>query len=207
MAGEPDPSLLPFPALYARMRAGDAAAWSEFHARYEPLLRRMARRWLNPELRRQADSADMTQSVLRALLQSDGRVAFEDEGRLRAWLATVMRNRVVRLARRAKGPGGAEIGDLDPDEPPAGGAPGPADLAEKAEAVHRLKAALDLLARDEREIVFLREFEDLSFGDVAKRTGRPSADAARKAFDRARKRLEDLLRDGSGAGDEGKGPR
>src|SRR5687767_4112022 len=82
-----DPSLLPFPALYARMREGDGAAWSEFHARYEPLLRHMARRWLNPELRRQADSADMTQSVLRALLQSDGRVAFEDEGRLRAWLA------------------------------------------------------------------------------------------------------------------------
>ena len=193
-----DPSLLPFPALYARMREGDGAAWSEFHARYEPLLRHMARRWLNPELRRQADSADMTQSVLRALLQSDGRVAFEDEGRLRAWLATVMRNRVVRLARRSKGPGGAGLEELDAGEAPAGAEPDPADLAEKAEAVHRLKSALDRLTRDEREVLLLREFEDLSFGDVAKRLGRPSADAARKAFDRARRRLEGLLRDEGG---------
>lgn len=193
-----DPSLLPFPALYARMREGDGAAWAEFHARYEPLLRHMARRWLNPELRRQADSADMTQSVLRALLQSDGRVAFEDEGRLRAWLATVMRNRVVRLARRAKGPGGADLEEIDAGDAPAGAEPDPADLAEKAEAVHRLKAALDLLTRDEREVLLLREFEDLSFGDVAKRLGRPSADAARKAFDRARRRLERLLRDEAG---------
>lgn len=200
MTAAEDPSLLPFPALYERMRDGDAAAWAEFHARYEPLLRQMARRWLNPELRRQADSADMTQSVLRILLQSDGRVAFEDEGRLRAWLATVMRNRVVRLARRAKGPGGAALEDMeDGDGPPAAATPGPSDLAEKAEAVHRLKGALDLLSRDEREVIFLREFEDLGFGDVAKRTGKPSADAARKAFDRARDRLRELL--GPGGGD------
>jgi RNA polymerase sigma-70 factor (ECF subfamily) len=194
MPAEADPSLLPFPALYARMREGDGAAWAEFHARYEPLLRRMARRWLSPELRRQADSADMAQSVLRALLQSDGRVAFEDEDRLRAWLATVMRNRVVRLSRRARGPRGAALEPLDPEGEPPEGEPGPAELAERAEAVHRLKAALDLLSREEREVLFLREFEDLAFGDVAKRTGRPSADAARKAFDRARRRLEDLLR-------------
>ena len=200
MAAEQDPSLLPFPALYARMREGDGAAWAEFHARYEPLLRHMARRWLNPELRRQADSVDMAQSVLRILLQNDGRVAFEDEGRLRAWLATVMRHRVVRLARRAKGPGGESLEPLGEEGAPDGAAADPAALAEKAEAVHRLKAALDLLTRDEREVIFLREFEDLSFGDVAKRLGRPSADAARKAYDRARRRLEERLVAAGGAG-------
>ncbi len=192
-----DPILLPFPALYARMRTGDAAAWTEFNARYEPLLRQMARRWLNPALRRQADSLDMTQSVLRILLLSDGRVAFEDEERFRGWLATVMRNRVVRLARRTRGPGGETIGNLDGGADPADGDPGPEALAEKAEAIHRLKAALDLLSRDEREVIFLREFEDLAFGDVAKRSGRPTADAARKAFDRALARLGERLRAGS----------
>lgn len=203
MSDEAAPSLLPFPALHARMRAGDAAAWTEFHARYEPLLRQMARRWLSPQLRRQADSVDMTQSVLRILLLSDGQVAFEDEERFRGWLATVMRNRVVRLARRAQGPGGEALEAMDPEEEPEGGGPGPDVLAEKAEAIHRLKSAMDLLTREEREIILLREFEDLAFGDVAKRLGRPSADAARKAFDRAIHRLQQLLREQSPPGDAG----
>jgi RNA polymerase sigma-70 factor, ECF subfamily len=194
MEDEVPPSLLPFPALHDRMRAGDADAWAEFHSRYEPLLRQMARRWLSPQLRRQADSVDMTQSVLRILLLSDGRVAFADEERFRGWLATVMRNRVVRLARRTRGPGGEALEELDLGDDVAEESPGPADLAEKAEAIHRLKSAMDLLTREEREILFLREFEDLAFGDVAKRLGRPSADAARKSFDRARKRLERILR-------------
>ncbi len=196
MPPEDDPSLLPFPALYGRMRAGEASAWSEFHARYEPILRAMARRWLNPELRLQADSADMTQSVLRILLQSGGKVAFEDEDRLRAWLATVMRNRVVRLARRARGPRGEGRVDLEEEPPLEEEAPGPPELAERAEAVHRLKTCLDLLSREERELILLREFEGLEFGDVARRLGRPTADAARKAFGRARARLEALLRTG-----------
>jgi RNA polymerase sigma factor (sigma-70 family) len=194
MAPEEDPSLLPFPALYARMRAGDGPAWAEFHSRYEPLLRAMARRWLSPALRREADSVDMTQSVLRALFQSGGKVAFESEDRLRAWLATVMRNRVVRLARRTRGPGGGARVDLDGEEDLAATAPGPAELAERAEAIHRLKGCLDLLSREEREAILLREFEGLEFGDCARRLGRPSADAARKAFARARDRLEGFLR-------------
>ena len=198
MPPDADLHLLPFPALYRRMREGDAAAWTEFHTRYEPLLRHMARRWLNPALRRQADSVDMTQSVLRVLLQADGRTVFDSEERLRAWLATVMRNRVVRLARRARGPGGAALEDLGPGEGLPGGGPDPAELAEKAEAVHRLKQAMDLLTRDEREVIFLREFEDLGFADAAKRLGRPTPDAARKLYDRARKRLAGLLDVGAG---------
>ena len=203
-AGTP-PSLMRFPALYAGMRAGDEACWTEFHVRYAPLLQQMARRWLSPQLRRQADSADMAQSVLRVLLQSDGRVAFEDEEKFRGWLATVMRHRVVRLARRIRGPGGAALGAIAPGLDLTEEGPGPAALAEKAEAIHLLKTAMDLLTRDERELVALREFEDLAFGDVAKRLGKPSADAARKAFDRAKKRLTQLLTKGAsarGAGDK-----
>lgn len=194
MRDELDPSLLPFPALYARMRDGDAAAWGEFQVRYAPLLRLMARRWLTPLLRRQADSTDMAQSVLRVLIQSDGRLAFENEDRFRGWLATVTRNRVVRLARRAHGPGGRALAPLGEGGDLASPGPDPAELAQQAEAVHRLKTAMDLLSRDEREIVCLRAFDELAFSDVARRAGKPSANAARKAYDRAMGRLERTLR-------------
>ncbi len=205
MAPRADPALLPFPALYAAMREGDGAAWNEFHARYAPLLRQMARRWLDRDLRRQADSADMVQSVLRAVLQSDGRVAFESEEKFRAWLATVMRHRVLRLTRRSRGPGGRTVGPLADDLCLDGEEAEPHALAARAEAIHHLKSAMDLLTAEERELVCLREFEDLAFIDIAKRTGRPTADAARKAFDRARTRLERLLRRPAPGGAEGRG--
>jgi RNA polymerase sigma-70 factor (ECF subfamily) len=204
VASETNLAMLPFPALYARMRAGEGPAWAEFHGRYEPLLRHLARRWLDPHLRAQADSLDMAQSVLRMLLESDGRVAFEDEARFRGWLGAVMRHRVARLARRARGPGGARWVGLAEDPDDGAEEADPAALAEKAEAVHRLKSALDRLTHEERQVVVLREFDGLAFADVAARLGKPSADAARKAFDRACERLEGLLRsDAPGAGEDG----
>jgi RNA polymerase sigma-70 factor (ECF subfamily) len=195
MTAGSDPTLLPFPVLLDRMRAGDGEAWQEFHARYEPFLRQLARRWLDPGLRVQADSCDVAQSVLRVLLESDGRVAFQDEARLRGWLAAVTRSRISRLTRRVRGPGGGRWTGPPDEEQDASADDDPAVLAQRAEAIHRLKSAMDRLTHDERQVLVLREFEGLSFADVAARLGRPTADAARKAFDRACVRLDALLRE------------
>ncbi len=184
--------LAPFQVLQGLIRAGDPGALAEFHHRYEPFLRRCARRWLSDSLRRHADSRDMADSVFRQVLPRVGSGRFEDEPRLKAWLAVVMRARVARLARRLRGPGGAAIEDMDGD-PLAGREPSPAEAAEQAELVHRLRAAMEALAPDEREAVHLREFEGLEYAAVAKHMGRPSADAARKLCERARMKLRTLI--------------
>jgi RNA polymerase sigma-70 factor (ECF subfamily) len=192
-------ALLPFSVLHERLKAGDLEAWEEFHRRYEPLLRRIARRWLTPSLRRQADSIDVVQSVFRIALQGLPGAFFENEGRLLGWLDTVTRHRVSHLARREKGPKGAALGPLEPRAEEVLGGLGPEEAAARAEEIHRLKAALDRLPPDEREVVLLRDFEGLAFSDVAERLSRPSADAARKLHDRARARLASWVKDAPSA--------
>jgi RNA polymerase sigma-70 factor (ECF subfamily) len=192
-------SLVPFQVLHERLKAGDLEAWDEFYRRYEPLLRRIARRWLTPSLRRQADSIDVVQSIFRIALAGMPGLFFESEGRLLGWLDVVTRHRVSHLARREKGPGGATLAPLAPDEGPVLGGVGPEEAAARAEEVHRLKAALDRLPPDEREVVLLRDFEGLAFAEVAERLARPSAEAARKLHDRARARLTAWVR-GASAG-------
>lgn len=188
-------ALLPFSALLARLRDGDVAAWEEFHRRYEPLVRRIARRWLSPTLRRQADSTDVTQSVFRAVLEGIPGTLFEHEGRLVAWLGVVTRHRVARLARREKGPGGGVLGPLDDAALSRTGGLPPEEAAARAEELHRLKTALDALPPAEREAVLLRDFDGLSFEEIATRLRRPSADAARKLHDRACARLAGRMGD------------
>ena len=191
-------SLLPFQALLDRLRAGDLEAWEEFHLRYEPLVRRVARRWLTRSLRRQADSVDVVQSVFRIALVGMADATFADEARLLGWLHVLTKHRVSHLGRREHGPAGAPIAALDSGTTPVFGGLGPQEAAVHAEEFHRLKVALDRLPPDEREAVLLRDFEGLSFADVARRLARPSADAARKVHDRARDRLAGWVR---GVGD------
>jgi RNA polymerase sigma-70 factor (ECF subfamily) len=187
-------ALVSFNVLHERLKAGDLEAWAEFHRRYEPLLRRVARRWLTPSLRRQADSIDVVQSVFRIAFEGLPGAFFENEGRLLAWLDVVTRHRVSHIARREKGPKGAALGPLESDAAAVLGGVGPVEAAARAEELHRLKAALDRLPPDEREVVLLRDFEGLSFSEAAARLSRPSADAARKLHDRARARLSSWVR-------------
>ena len=56
----------------------------------------------------------------------------------------------------------------------------------------RLLAALNLLPEEHRQVVWLRNWEGLSFDEVGHRTGR-TAEAARKVFFRAVQRLSALL--------------
>jgi RNA polymerase sigma-70 factor (ECF subfamily) len=186
-------ALTPFPDLLQRLREGDAAAWEEFHRRYEPLVRRVARRWLTPSLRRQADSVDVVQSVFRTALSGVAGTPFENEGRLIAWLSTVARHRVSRLGRRERGPGDAHLGPLDEERLDLTAGLPPPEAAARAEEIHRLKTTLDRLPPAERECVLLRDFEGLGFEEIAKRLERPSADAARKLHDRACSRIASWL--------------
>jgi RNA polymerase sigma-70 factor (ECF subfamily) len=184
---------LPFAALQQRMRAGDEAAWAEFYRRYEPFLRRVARRWLTPGLRRQADSSDVVHSVFRITMQSLGGVTIETEAKMRAWLSAVLRHRISRLGRRSAGPGGGALESLQEADGNPVALPSPAEMAEQAEALHRLKDALDRLPHGEREAVLLREFDGLSYAEIAGRLERPTAEAARKLYERAKARVRTWL--------------
>jgi RNA polymerase sigma factor (sigma-70 family) len=100
--------------LLGRLRdAGDGAAWAEFVDLYAPLLYGLARRHGFQD----ADAADLTQDVLRAVLGALPRLAYDPaRGSFRGWLFTVARNQVRKFANARKrqprangGPAGDDI--------------------------------------------------------------------------------------------------
>lgn len=179
----------PMVELMDRIRAGDAIAVHEFYLRVEPFLRSLARRLLNPGLRRQVDSTDVAESVFRRVLTGSMRARFENETRMMGWMATIVRNRIRTLSRRTKGPGGGSFEAYLEGGHETAKEVDPAAWAENADEVHRFQLAMARLPEAEREVIALREFEQLPFQSVAELMERPSADAARKLHKRALKRL------------------
>lgn len=95
-------------SLLVRIRdSGDALAWARFVDVYGPLVYDYGRRHGLQD----ADAADLTQEVLRAVAGTAGRFAYDPRrGSFRAWLFTVARTKRLDLAARwARQPrGGAD---------------------------------------------------------------------------------------------------
>ncbi len=182
--------------LMRRIRAGDGIAVHEFYTEVEPFLRGLARRLLNPGLRRQVDSLDIAESAFRRVLEGGMRARFENETKVLAWMATIVRNRIRTLSRKVTGPGGGSYLPLLDDAPPPSEAPDPATWASDVEEVQRFRAAMERLPEGEREMIALHDFEELTFKQIAAITERPTAEAARKLHARGMKRLRKLLERG-----------
>ena len=108
-----DDSPLTRPSLLVRIRdPRDTQAWSEFVDVYAPLVYGFARRHHLQD----ADAADLTQDVLRAVAGAVGRLDFDPQrGSFRGWLFTVVRNKLrnflSRKGRRCQGSGDSAAQD------------------------------------------------------------------------------------------------
>jgi RNA polymerase sigma-70 factor (ECF subfamily) len=101
-------------SLLIRLRdRGDHAAWSRFVDVYQPLVHGFARKHSLQE----ADAADLTQEVLRAVARSVGRLDYDPRrGSFRGWLFTVVRNQLrdfrERKRRQVQGSGNSGVQQL-----------------------------------------------------------------------------------------------
>src|SRR5262249_12611670 len=91
-----------FSELIRRVRAGDDAAAAALVQHYAPAIRRSARLRLSGRLRRVCDSLDLCQAVLGSFFvrAAAGQYELNTPEELLKLLATVLRNRVSRLARQ-----------------------------------------------------------------------------------------------------------
>ncbi len=106
-----------------------------------------------------ADAADAVQDALTTVLEKPD--AYQAaKGPLKPWFMRMVRNRCIDLLRRRR-PSSAEV-ELLVD--PAAGPEKEADLADRDRA---LKQALASLDPDQRQIVVLRDYMDLSYGEIA----------------------------------------
>ncbi len=114
-------------------------------------------------LRNREDAADAVQDSLHAAL-SKRRMFDRRRGELRGWFLKIVRNRCLDLLRKRK---------RQPSQPvqwselAAPSTQQPDAAVEKQEMVNLLRNELMALPQDQREIILLRDYHDLSYAQVA----------------------------------------
>lgn len=145
--------------LVAAARAGDRAAIDQLLARYQPDVRRFARR----VCRSSEDADDAVQHTLVQLSRQMG--AVQGIVRLTSWLFTVVKHECTRLIARSRRTRPLEEQhDERLLESAMAGRP-------DAELALALKQAFGRLDADLRRVVFLRDVEQLSGPEVADELG------------------------------------
>lgn len=180
---------------------GDRAALEKLLADNLEWMRAFVRQRLTPQMRQKYDSLDFVQDGALQLLKNAPRYAPENRAQFRAFVAEVLlnvvrghhdaltaqkRNAAREQALPSTGLSRMDLGGRAPTLPDA--------AAERAEVRSWLQLALELLEPVDRELVKLRQYDELPFEEVAARLGLDSADAARMRFNRVMPKLAVLVK-------------
>lgn len=169
----------------AAAAGGDAAAFERYYDATIAYARTLARRMLPGD--------DVEDIVADAYFQ-----AWREAGRFEAargsavtWLLTIVRSRALDLLRRHKA--SPEVPAVE-EAAEAGGAgsPGPGDLLADIEAYSRLHGALQSLSAQERWVLGLAYYRELTHREVSEQTGLPLG-TVKSLILRAQTRLRGLL--------------
>jgi RNA polymerase sigma-70 factor (ECF subfamily) len=187
--GAPDPSASAIPVettieLLARAREGDLAAVERLFTRHLRPLQRFARGRLPRWARDLSDTDDLVQDALLQTLKRLDEFEPRHPGALQAYLRQAVMNRLRdELRRKARSPVQVDVDDVD--------------LARGSwleetvglEAIAAYEQALRSLTPEDREAVVGRIELGLTYQELALALEKPTADAARKAAQRALVRL------------------
>jgi RNA polymerase sigma-70 factor (ECF subfamily) len=194
-------------ALLHRVARADALAANELWERHRPALRRMIDLRLDQALARRVDASDIVQDVLFEASRRLADYLRNPSIPFHLWLRQIATDQMIDAHRRHRQ---AAKRSMDRERPltPAGLAddrssldlaaqlrdpfPTPAAEALRHELEGRFRDALGRLDDDDREIVLLRHFEQLSNGEAARALGL-SEPAAGMRHLRALRRLRALL--------------
>jgi RNA polymerase sigma-70 factor (ECF subfamily) len=176
-------------ALIARAAAGDAAAFEVLMRRYQAQVFHFVR-WQRGVTERLAE--DITQEVFLQLYRVAGQ--FRGGARFRTWFYTLARN-VCRNHQRTLRRRAPERWYALPEEALAGlpdRGPGPHVRCEHGEAQRVIGAAMARLPAWQREVLVLREWQDLSYAEIAEVLAVPIG-TVRSRLHKARETLMALL--------------
>jgi RNA polymerase sigma-70 factor (ECF subfamily) len=178
-----------------RYRDGDVRAFELLVTRHrKPVFNFILRFVRDP-----AQAEDVTQETFLRLVK--GADAYERQAKFTTWLYTIARNLCIDASRRGKhrkaasldapidDESGAVLLDLVPD-----GAAGVDRQAQSRELAVRIRAAIESLPDEQREIFLLREVADLQFNEIAAVVGCPEntvKSRMRYALEKLREALEE----------------
>jgi RNA polymerase sigma-70 factor (ECF subfamily) len=146
-------------------------------------------RWL---LRSDSDAEDVVQeSCLRAYEHLDELRGAD----ARRWLLAIVRNSAYSALRKRRAqPGALSLDDLFDDASSLGSQPGAETAALESISLQELRAAIDRLPHEFREVVVLRDLEELSYLEIAGVIGAPVGTVMSR-LSRARRRLRSIVAD------------
>jgi len=162
-------------ALMQEFRGGSQAAFEQLFARYRGPLYGFFRRRLNGDQR----AEDLTQEVFLAVIRAS--VRYEPRALVRTYLYGIAINLLA-----------AECRKQFRDSPSGKIAPEPA-TRDDSDSVLWMRQALGRLDDSEREIVMLREYEQLSYAEIAELLKLP-VNTVRSRLFRSRMALKEYLK-------------
>lgn len=197
--------------LLQRWQAGDRAALDALIQRDLPWIRARVHHRLGALLRARGETEDYVQEAMLEVLHYGPKFASESLHRFRALLARIIENMLrdrndwYRAKRRTISREQPLPSDsiLDLDRPDRS-VTRPSVDAGRRETESLVRLALELLEPDDRKVLLLRQWDELSFPEIATRMG-IAPDAVRMRFRRALPKLAQkvaALRLGQGIDDE-----
>lgn len=175
--------------LLERFKAGDQDALDRLFERYVPGLRKWASGRLPRWARDISDTHDLVQEATLQTFRNMNGFEHRGEGALKAYLRQAIMNRIRdELRRSARSPISTGLASDVLDD-----AASPFEAAVGAELLDAYDVALTRLDAPDRDAVIGRIELGLSYPELARVTGKPSADAARMTVARALVRLAEEM--------------
>jgi RNA polymerase sigma-70 factor, ECF subfamily len=163
--------------LVARLKRQDEAAFNELVRLYDKRVFRLVLRMLNDR----AEAEDVAQEVFVTIFKAIG--SFRGESKLSTWIYRIAtnhcKNRVKYLDRRARGKKTeldelSEHGAMESASMSSSAQVSRPDEQAEANQIERIvRAAIAELDDDQRELVILRDVENLSYEEIQQITGLP----------------------------------
>ena len=184
-----------------RLREGDQEALAALFSHCTPRLRQMLRLRMDSRLATRLDVSDVLQEAYLDAARQLPNFLHQSQVAFYVWLRGLTWQRLLKLQRRHLG---AQRRAVQREQPlpmessallaaqllAQGTSPSQALLQD--ELRQRVQRALAKLEPDDRDVILMRDFEDLSNGEVAQALGL-SASAATMRYGRALYRLKEIL--------------
>lgn len=200
--------------LLTRARQGEAAAVDQLLNAHRQGLRRLIGLRLDPALARRVDASDIVQDVMLEVSQRLANYLRQPDMPFQLWIRHIARDHLIDAYRRHRLAQGRSV---DREQPlvPLGFADQssmelagqlidkeitPASAAVREELQRRLHEAVAKLDEDDREVILMRHFEQMSNQDVASALGLSEAAASMRHLRAVRRLRQELLGEGSTSG-------
>jgi RNA polymerase sigma factor (sigma-70 family) len=165
-------------------RQGDQQAWDHLHRRYRSLLAFCAEAGLPEHLRARFDVEDVLQSAFLAAFRGLSTYEYRGEPAFRAWLKEIVRNELadrIRNHEAHKRSARLEEAVEDPNLlPGAGDGETPSQIVSLSQRRHMVLEAMRQLSDAHQELLWMRDFENLTWDEIGKRAGCTESGARRR---------------------------